>query len=225
MQIEPRLWAVLLIGPPGAGKDTQAELLALELGLDQIKTSKIIEQKFSDADPADSVLQLQKERKDQGQLVDPKLVVGWVIEHIQKIHSEGKGLVASGSPRTLSEAEDELPLLGSLYGSESLKILYINVSEDESVKRNSFRRVCEKNGHPIPNFPEYKDLVVCPKDQSPIISRQDDTPETIRNRYQVYTAETMPVIDFLSKQGYNIITIDGERSIEDVHRDILNKLW
>lgn len=224
MNIEPRLWAILLIGPPGAGKDTQAELLATELGLVQIKTSKIIEEKIA-ANPNDPAIQEAIKEKSSGGLVNPSLVLKWVSEEIQKIHSEGTGLIASGSPRTLPEAEIELPLLINLYGNSGVKILNINVSQDESVKRNSFRRVCEKNNHPIPNFPEYKDMAFCPKDQSPIISRQDDAPETIRHRFQVYEEQTQPLIDFFTKKEYNIITIDGDQSIEDVHRDILDHLW
>jgi adenylate kinase len=225
MNIEPRLWAVLLIGPPGAGKDTQAGLLSLELGLLEIKTSKIIEKKFAEADPNDAVIQEQKKRKASGELVKPDLVLNWCLEEMKNIQSTGKGIVTSGSPRTLLEAEGELPVLKELYGETGLKIIYINVSAEESVKRNSFRRVCEQNGHPIPNFPEYEGLAACPQDGSPIISRVDDAPETIKKRYQVYVTETKPILDFLTQKGYNVITIDGEQSIEDVHRSILNNLW
>ena len=225
MEIEPRLWAVVLIGPPGAGKDTQAALLATELGLQELKTSQIIEEKFSSADPSDTVIQEQKKIKATGGLMDPALVTSWVIERLEKVHAAGKGIITSGSPRTLPEARAEVPLLRNLYGPDALKIVFINVSKAECVKRNSFRRVCEKNSHPIPNFPEYKDMTTCPQDSSPIITRQDDTPETAAHRYDVYKEITEPIIDFLGEKVYNIITIDGEQSIEDVHRDILTKLW
>ncbi len=225
MQIEPRLWAVLLIGPPGAGKDTQAGLLSLELGLTEVKSSSIIRQKFAEADPNDPVMNEEKRLNAAGQLNTPKLVTEWVSDHMRNVHAAGQGLVTTGSPRTLLEAETQLPLLTELYGEGNVKTVYVNVSEEESVKRNSFRRVCQQNNHPIPNFPEYKDVTVCPQDGSPIISRVDDAPETIKKRYQVYVSQTQPVLDFLTKKGYNILTIDGEQSIEDVHRSILNKLW
>lgn len=225
MEIEPRLWAVVVIGPPGAGKDTQAALLATELGLEQLKTSQIIEEKFAAADPNDAVIQEQKKNKLTGGLVDPALVTSWVVERLGKIHAEGKGIITSGSPRTLPEAREEIPLLRSLYGPDALKILYIKVSKEECVKRNSFRRVCEKNSHPIPNFPEYQGMTMCPQDGSPIITRKDDTAETAAHRYDVYKEVTEPIIDFFDEKGYNIITINGEGSIEDVHRDILDNLW
>ena len=225
MEIEPRLWAVVIVGPPGAGKDTQAGLLATELGLVQLKTSEIIEEKFSASSPDDQIIQEQIKRKASGGLVESSLVLQWFIERLRKVHGEGKGIVASGSPRTLPEAEAEMPVLKELYKPEGVKIIYIKLSEEESVKRNSFRRVCEKNSHPIPNFPEFNELVVCPQDGSPIITRQDDTPETISHRYRVYQEQTEPIVDFLSKEGYSVITINGEQPIESVHRDILDKLW
>ncbi|MEK9158216.1 MAG: nucleoside monophosphate kinase [Patescibacteria group bacterium] len=225
VNIEPRLWAVVIVGPPGAGKDTQAELLATELGLVQLKTSEIIEEKFSLASPDDHIIQEQIKIKDSGGINDSTLVTEWFIERLRKVHADGRGVVVSGSPRALSEAEAEMPVFEELYKAEGVKVIYIKVSEEESVKRNSFRRVCEKNGHPIPNFPEYESLTVCPQDGGSIITRKDDTPETISHRYKVYTEQTEPIVDFLSKKGYNVITINGEQSIENVHRDILDKLW
>lgn len=225
MSTSDKKWAVILIGPPGSGKDTQAELLSAELGLVEIKTSKIIEEKFSLASPDDKVIQEQIQRKASGGLVEPTLVLQWFAERLRKVHGEGKGIVASGSPRTLPEAEADMPLLKELYGEDAVKIIYIKVSEEESVKRNSFRRVCEKNSHPIPNFPEYKNVTTCPQDGSPIIMRQDDNIDTAHHRYKVYQELTQPVIDFLSKSGYSLITINGEQPIESVHRDILDKLW
>ncbi|HWA64267.1 MAG TPA: nucleoside monophosphate kinase, partial [Candidatus Paceibacterota bacterium] len=134
-------------------------------------------------------------------------------------------VVASGSPRTLYEAEAELPIFEELYGKDNLKIISLQVSEEESVKRNSARRVCKQSNHPIPNFPEYEGMTACPQDGSPIITRADDAPETIRHRYRAYQEETHPVLDFFAQKGYTVATIRGEQPIENVHREILNKLW
>ena len=132
----------------------------------------------------------------------------------------GRGLIANGWPRRVEEAQTEVEVLEKYYG-KNIKVVTIALSEEESVKRNSKRRVCRANGHPILD----PDITVCPEDGSPLITRADDIPETIRKRYQVYLSETALIIDFLTQKGYNVITIDGEQSIEDVHREILNKLW
>lgn len=209
------------MGPPGSGKDTQAELLARELKLVEIKSSHLIEQKFAKADKVDPVMAEQKRQYQSGGLVDSKMVEGWVVEAIGNAAASGRGIVANGWPRRVDEAAMEMAAVERHYAKENIKVVSIALSEGETVKRNSKRRVCQVNGHPILDMK----ITVCPEDGSAIITRADDTPETIKKRYQVYVSETAPILDFLSKQGYNVITIDGEQSIEDVHREILNKLW
>ncbi|MBP9821892.1 MAG: nucleoside monophosphate kinase [Candidatus Pacebacteria bacterium] len=225
METTQNKWAVILIGPPGSGKDTQSELLARELHFLEIKTSKIIEDKLRSADPGDLVMAHEKDLKESGQLNTSSLVEAWAIEKIEEVGKSGDGLVGNGWPRKLEEAEIEMPAVDKYYSKDSIKVVYIKLSEEESVKRNSKRRVCEKNGHPIYDTKDNEGITACPQDGSSIIFRADDTPETIKKRYQVYVSETEPVIDFLSKKGYNVITINGEQSIENVHREILNKLW
>jgi adenylate kinase len=212
---------VVFIAPPGAGKGTQAELLAQKFGFYQLETSKIIEEKFKKADPADEKLQEEKKRWLSGELTDPHLVVSWFCERIRTLVAEGKSLVLSGSLRTLYETEKMLPILDDLVGHDNIKIFHILLSEEESIKRNSSRRICEKNRHSIPNFPEYKDTTVCPWDGSLLVKRALDKPEIIKERYRVYKKETEPVFDYLEKQGHKIITINGEQPIEKVSEDIL----
>ena len=225
MDTSDKKWAVILIGPPGSGKDTQAELLARELNFVEIKTSKIIEDKLKSADPNDVVMNHEKELKESGQLNTSSLVEAWAIEKIEEVGKNDSGLVANGWPRKVTEAEAEMLVVDKYYSKDSVKVVYIELSEEEAVKRNSKRRVCEKNGHPIFGNKDNKEITACPQDGSPIVFRVDDTLETIKKRYQIYMAQTQPVIDFLSKQGYSLITINGEQPIESVHRDILDKLW
>jgi len=222
---ESNKWAVILIGPPGSGKDTQVELLVKELKFVEIRTSKIIEDKLKAADPNDPVMNREKDLKKSGQLNTSSLVEEWVIEKIEEVGKSDSRLIANGWPRKVIEAEIEMSAVNKYYPKDFVKVICIELSEEESVKRNSKRRVCEKNGHPIPNFPEYKDVTMCPEDGSLVITRQDDNLDIARHRYGVYKEFTEPVIDFLSKQGYNLVTINGEQPIEDVHCDILNKLW
>jgi len=213
---------IILIGPPGSGKGTQAELLSEKFNLVHFETSKVLEKKLKKVDPKNKELVRAKELYDAGKLVTPKLVAKIVLEEIEKIHKKGKGINFSGSPRTLLEARRELPLLEKLYGKDNIKIFYLKLSQKESVKRNSVRKICKKNRHPIPlTLPEYKNIKKCPWDGSEIITRSLDKPGIIKKRYGVFLKDTKPVVDYLKKQGYKVYKINGEQSIESVFKDIL----
>ena len=212
---------IIFIAPPGAGKGTQANLLAEKFGLVHVETSKIIEAKLKDADPNDLVMAEEKREWLSGELNTPAIIKDWLLGKVRELAAENKSIVLSASPRTLYEAEAGIPEFEKLYGRDNIKIFYITLSEEESVKRNSGRRICEKNRHPIPNFPEYQNLTACPQDDSPLITRALDKPEVIRERYKVYKAETEPVLDYLKQQNYKVIEINGEQPIEKVFDDIL----
>ncbi len=225
---ENKKWAVILIGPPGSGKGTQAELLAEKLGLVHLETSKLGEAKINNPElvKTDPEVAEAKRLYDMGQLFPPPWTVKIVLEKIEELAKENKGIIFSGSPRTLFEAEAELPVLKKLYGKENIKIMNIEINEHSSIERNTSRRICRKNRHPIPNFPEYKNLVYCPQDGSELITRPslDATPEKIQFRYQVYLERTEPVIGFFREKNYKIIEINGDQFIEKVFSDILEKL-
>jgi adenylate kinase len=218
---------VIFIAPPGAGKGTQANLLAERFGLVHVETSKLGEAKIKDPElvKKDPIVAEAKRLYEKGGLFPPPWTTKLVIESIRELASDGKGAIFSGSPRTLYEAERELPELEKLYGRDNIKIFYIALSEEESVKRNSERRICEKNHHPIPRpeyDPKFKDIRICPWDGSPIVTRPAlDKPEVIRERYKVFLRDTVPVLDYLREKGYDIIEINGERPIEKVFEDIV----
>jgi|SRR3989344_5531314 len=222
---EPRFWAVIIIGPPGAGKDTQSDLLSEELGLTQIQSSKLIEAKLNQADASDSILSEEKRKWLTGELNSRSWVNQLLLDAIDIVRKDHSGVVFSGSPRDITEVKVQIPKLEDIYGKMNIKIISIKVSDAMSIDRNKNRRICKLNRHPIPNLPEYKELTSCPKDGSPLVTRALDTEETIKKRLDVYRSETMPVFDWMKGEGYNIIEINGEQTIEDVHRDILNKLW
>lgn len=217
-------WVVIFIGPPGSGKGTQAEMVAEKFGLVHLESSKVIENKFKNADPNDQVILHEKEAWRSGQLTDPALVRAWMLEEIKALHGKGVGIVLSGSPRTMFEAEGELPIFEELYGKENVRPIHLNLSKEESVRRNSSRRICEANRHTIPNFPIFKDITTCPKDGSKLLKRELDTPETISIRYEVYLRQTQPIISFLEENGYKIMEIQGEQDIDMVFEDILKGL-
>lgn len=215
---------IFLIGPPGSGKGTQADLLAKELGFYHFEISKVIEKKFKEADPNDKEINDQKEHWIKGELVHPELVGRWFIEEVDLLKDKVQGFVFSGSGRTLEEAKDELAYLEKIYGKENISAVEIKLREEEAVKRNSARRICKANRHPIPNFPEYADIKVCPEDGSEIITRPLDKPEIIQERYKVYLRDTAPVIDYFKQNGYKVKEVNGEQPIEDVFRDIKGQL-
>lgn len=215
---------IILIGPPGSGKGTQADMLAEKFGLFHLESSKVIEEKIKNAPPDDAIMQREKKLWESGILNTPELVLEWIKEKAKEVAGEGHGIVFSGSPRTIYEAEGEAPVLEELYGKENVKVFNIEISEDESIKRNSKRRICKDSRHPIPGFPEFEGITKCPKDGSEIITRVLDNPETIKIRYQEYLNRTLPIIDFLKKRDYKIIEINGEQPIEKVFEEISAKI-
>ena len=215
---------IIFIGPPGAGKGTQAELLAEKFGFFHFESSKVIEEKIKNAEPNDAVFQREKKLWESGKLNTPELVLQWIREKIKETANNEEGIVFSGSPRTIPEAEGEIPLLEELYGKENIKVFNLNLSEEESIKRNSKRRICKDNRHPIPNFKEFEGITKCPKDGSGIITRVLDKPETIKIRYKEYLNRTFLIIDFLKERSYKIIKIKGEQKIDKVFDDISKNL-
>ncbi|OGN01480.1 MAG: hypothetical protein A3G51_03630 [Candidatus Yanofskybacteria bacterium RIFCSPLOWO2_12_FULL_43_11b] len=223
---DPKKWAVFLIGPPGSGKGTQADLLAERFGLVHIQTSKLGEAKINDSEliKNDPEVAEVKRLYDKGELFPPPWTVKIVLEKAQELADKEQGTIFSGSPRTIYEVEQELPYFENLYGKENIKVVNIKINEEESIIRNSSRRVCKASGHPIPNFEKFKNILVCPQDGSEIITRGLDTPETIKTRNEVYHRRTEPIFNFLEKSGYKVIEINGEQSIENVFKDILQEI-
>lgn len=223
---ENKKWAVFLIGPPGSGKGTQADLLAEKFGLTHIQTSKLGEAKINDAELVKNDPEVAEVKRlyDKGELFPPPWTVKIVLERSKELAEEGKGIVFSGSPRTIYEAENEIPYFENLYGKENIKIVNLKIDETESLNRNIHRRICKANGHPIPNFEQFKDMKLCPHDGSEIVTRSLDTEETIKTRNEVYHKRTEPILDFLEKKGYKIMDVNGVQSIQKVFEEILNNL-
>jgi len=196
-------FAVILLGRPGSGKDTQAELLAKKFGLVHIISSKLIEKALTY--PGDSikfegkVYDLKKERQNihSGALVNFNFAAAIIKNEIKKILRQGKGLIMSASPRSKTELEAELPLLEKLYGKNNLYFFNVIISPKEVYIRNLKRH--------------RKDLP------------ELDSRKIIKKRLEVFNRYTLPVIKFLKKQK-KIIDINGEQSIMKIHQDILWQL-
>lgn len=215
---------IILFGPPGAGKGTQAELLSDKLSLYYLETSKILEQKFKESDKNPVVLK-EKKLWEDGLLCSPPFVSYLVKEKIKELFESGKNLLLAGSPRTLYEGKEVTPLLKKLYGAENIKVFLIEISPEETIFRNTNRRICELMRHPILYTKDTEDLKICPLDGSKLIKRKGlDDPETIKTRLKEYKERTFPLIELFEEQGIEVKKINGEQSVADVHKDILKEI-
>lgn len=214
---------IVFIAPPGSGKGTQAEKLVEKFGFYHLETSKLLEKQLVHSVSQDPAILEAQRLYHARQLITPSLVARIVMSEIEKLYGEGRSIVFSGSFRTIEEATQEIPLVEKLFGRENVQFFHITLGEEESIRRNTNRRICQAQRHPIPNFPEYRDVAVCPfGDESPLVVRSlDGGAEQVRERYQVYLRDTQPVLDFIRSRDYHIIVINGEQSIEDVSSDIL----
>ncbi len=224
---------IFLFGPPGAGKGTQAELLADKLNLHYLESSKVIESNIMQARRDDFEvinskkysLTKEKELWRKGILNTPEVVTVWFQRKIKELAAENKSLVMTGFARTVYEAEKIIPLLKKIYGIKNIKIVLITLSAKESIFRNSHRRICELMRHPVLYSKETTMLKFCTLDGSRLIRRKGlDDPKTIKVRLKEYEGRTLPVLQYLGKEGLKIRKVKGEQSVVKVFSDILKAI-
>jgi adenylate kinase len=204
---------LILLGPPGAGKGTQGEQLTEEFELEYFVTGDILRRAVREG----SELGRQaKAYMDRGELVPDEVIIGMMIERITKSED---GFVVDGFPRTPAQArafDAELDRLGRPLTAA----LLIDVPDDEVVRRLSGRRVCELKGHPYHvDFDPPRRPGVCDEDGSPLIQRDDDQPDTIRRRLEVYRQQTEPLVAHYEDQGL-LHRVEGDRPPGEVHDHI-----
>jgi len=224
---------IILLGPPGSGKGTQAGLLADKLNLYYLESSKIIESNIMQAKRDDFEIingkkySLTEERElwRKGILNTPEVVTIWVQRKIKELGRKNESLVIAGSPRTLYEGKTIIPLLEKLYGKENIKVILIQVSAEESIFRNSHRRICELMRHPILYSKETIKLKFCPLDGSRLIRRKGlDNPKTIKIRLKQYKERTFPLVEYLERRGLKVKEVKGKDSVAEVFKRILSVL-
>jgi adenylate kinase len=224
--------AIIILGAPGSGKGTQANLLAEKFGFYHLETSKLLEKLFRLGEKQESVdvdgkkyyFRDEKKLYDEGKLCDPPFVFFVMQEKIKEILDGGEGVILSGSPRTLFEAEKMMPFLERLCYKDNIKVFFLALNLEQSVWRNSHRRICELMRHSILYTEETKKLNFCPLDGSKLGKRELDDPAMIEKRFGVFEKETIPAVEYIKKNGFDFHEINGLKSVAGVFADILKSL-
>jgi adenylate kinase len=210
---------LIMLGPPGAGKGTQAAMLAERLGIPHVASGDL----FREALQAETELGLMaKSYMDRGELVPDEVTIAMIRERLLKPDC-GKGIILDGFPRTIEQAEALKELLAE-QGKMIDAALFIDASEDELVRRLSSRwtcRNCQAIYNLISNPP--KEEGKCDVCGGELCQRSDDAPQTVRNRIRIYWEQTSPLTNYYRDEGL-LITIESEGGIERVQEKILEAL-
>lgn len=206
---------LILLGAPGAGKGTQAELLTEKLSIPSISTGNMLREAMANGSELGKQV---KELMESGALVPDDVILGIVAERVAQPDCAG-GFILDGVPRTIAQAEG--------LAARGIRIDHVvSIEIDDSVieDRMTGRRVCSKCGasyHIVANPPKTEGI--CDLCGSALAIRKDDAPETVRHRLEVYHAQTEVLKDFYSKLG-KLVLVEGNQSIEQANRDILEAI-
>ncbi len=226
---------VIILGPQGSGKGTQAELLAKKLDLFHLDTGQYLRAILYDpASKNDKIIQRERKLNEAGILNTPSWILKIVIQAVKKMAVIKKGVVFSGSPRTFYEAfgyeQGEslknktglTDVLNKYYGKENIFIFTLDIPLKESIKRISTRLSCSVCGSPF-MVQKYK-IDSCPFCGGKIIKRKDDNIKSIMERLNEYNSRTMPIFTELKNRKYKIFKIDGTPAPYKIHKTIFGKV-
>ena len=200
---------LILLGAPGAGKGTQADILKKELAIPTISTGNILRAAVKNGTPTGLKA---KEYMDAGQLVPDKLVVDLVKERLAADDAK-KGFILDGFPRNTAQAVTLDSALADM-GLSLDAALLVDVKAEVIVERLSSRRTCRDCGYTAP-----AGVDVCPSCGGEMYQRDDDKPDTIQNRLNVYESQTAPLVEYYKGKGL-LKAVDGDRPVDDVYADV-----
>lgn len=210
---------LILLGPPGAGKGTQASVLSKQYNIPHISTGDMLRESIKRGEPLG---RSAKTFMEKGELVPDEVVTGIVIERLKRPDTK-KGFILDGFPRTLKQGTD---LDGALKDALTHidMVVYFETSEKTAIERLSGRRVCKNCGfnYHVKNIPPKKEGT-CDKCGSPLFQRPDDNEETVKNRLKVYGFETKPLIEYYTKKKI-LKRVSGDLGVDDLFK-VLSKIF
>jgi adenylate kinase len=207
---------IVLLGPPGAGKGTQAQVISTELGLPHISSGDIFRENLKNQT---ELGKLAKGYMDRGELVPDDLTISMIRERLSRPDAT-PGALLDGFPRTPAQAEALSTTLAG-FGGKVNAVPYINVPDAVLIERLTGRWTCRAEGHIFhEKFSPPKQAGICDTDGSELYQRDDDKAETVMRRIRVYLEQTMPLIQYYQQRGV-LLEVDGTQSIEKVSADLL----
>jgi adenylate kinase len=210
---------IVLLGPPGAGKGTQAQIISDKFDLPHISSGDLFRENLKDMTDLGRVAQAYI---DRGELVPDDVTIEMVRERLSRSDCQ-EGALLDGFPRTPTQAKALDSILEEM-GGQVDAVPYIYVPEEELIQRLCGRWTCRAEGHVFhEKYNPPSQPGVCDYDGSELYQRDDDREETVRHRIQVYFKQTSPLIDYYRNAG-KLIEIDGNQPIESVSEDILAAL-
>ena len=210
---------IVLLGPPGAGKGTQAQVISARLGLPHISSGDIFRENLKNQTELGI---LAKRFIDRGELVPDDVTIAMIRDRLSRPDCR-VGALLDGFPRTPAQAEALAGILAEFGGGVDA-VPYVNVSEAVLVERLTGRWTCRESGHVFhEKFNPPKAAGRCDNDGSELYQREDDKAETVSRRIRVYFEQTMPLIEYYRQKGV-LLEIDGTQSIEQVSADLLAAL-
>ncbi len=211
---------IVMLGPPGAGKGTQAKRLSEKLGIPHVSSGDIFRENLREQTELGKRAEVYVNR---GELVPDDLTIAMIRERISRPDCDD-GVLLDGFPRTAPQAEALDDMLEALDKGQVDAVPCIVLPDEVLIERLTGRRTCRAQGHIFHiTFNPPKEAGICDFDGSELYQRQDDTVETVTNRIRVYLEQTQPLIDYYQQRGV-LLEVDGDQSIDMVFDEIISVL-